>query len=577
MSESIHEAPLVDPLQLGRWFAERRHIWQMELLDEKQLAEFSDRRGLFFPDADIRRLWRLGLLRADLVVSSHKLQRPGFHALKQDEQGQYLYADLRQARHHPQGWRKALANLKSPEPDVHPLFHPFRYYLLTRFETWPSVRRSPMAYFYSRKSQKVFQKWEVARFEHISASEQFVQDVALCDEVVSLVIATEPCFYGQIFGHLIVRSHRGRTDSLFTQDSEKNHEILRQHIAQHWEDVVGYFRNAGIERLEKERRELCFAADMLEPNKRVHTLLRLADGEVRLQFEGTLSGALYVLTMAEMLRRATERTFNVWLPEENELGFRGFIQDGKKKFYGSHRLLDGNRAVADEFVRHMRLDFGLRLSWYVEGPTEEGALQWCFKELGTTHIDVVDLHGRFIQKKVGTFRERLQADLAAQVFSFISLDGDRSDFMKPVEIAVDDDLICGRFFVHIPDFEFANFVLDELEEVIWQIAGASLEERPHLHEAIKGIQDARTLFERVQALPSFVQVSKGILWGQRLCEYALAHPYFPPFAQNRGGQLRPLVEAIQAAIRLENANYRWIRQHYHVDRKTGDSVERTGI
>ena len=77
--------------------------------------------------------------------------------------------------------------------------------------------------------------------------------------------------------------------------------------------------------------------------------------------------------MAETLRRFSESTFGRELPEEDELGF-GMMRKVKAENYGSNRLLDGERGVANAFVRRFGLDYGVRVRWYVEGYTEWGAL-----------------------------------------------------------------------------------------------------------------------------------------------------------------------------------------------------------
>src|SRR5260370_27407692 len=105
------------------------------------------------------------------------------------------------------------------------------------------------------------------------------------------------------------------------------------------------YHQMGMERLEEIRQELCIAAQTLDSNRWIHTLLCLGDSKLRLELEDRLGGALLLRTMAEMLRRATEKAFNTELREEYELGFVWVPKDVKEKIYWSNRLLRVHRAA----------------------------------------------------------------------------------------------------------------------------------------------------------------------------------------------------------------------------------------
>lgn len=90
-------------------------------------------------------------------------------------------------------------------------------------------------------------------------------------------------------------------------------------------------------------------------------MLRLAKGQPRLKLKGNLGGAVYLRTMAEVLRRQAEDVFGTQLPEEDELGFGVLPRGFKKENYGATRLLDGDQRASVEFMRQFGLDYGLRL------------------------------------------------------------------------------------------------------------------------------------------------------------------------------------------------------------------------
>ena len=172
-----------------------------------------------------------------------------------------------------------------------------------------------------------------------------------------------------------------------------------------------YYEQIGQEKIEKARQEICITAEMLDPNKTVHNILRLTSGEARINnVKGRLGGSLVLLTMAEMLRRAEEEVFNVRLPEEDELGFGIVFRDTRRELYGSERLLDGDRRVADEFIRQQGLDSGVRVRWYCEGETEYYAVESVLGDF--LAIQLINLRGRVA--------ERGEVAVFATVFARIS-------------------------------------------------------------------------------------------------------------------------------------------------------------
>jgi len=309
----------------------------------------------------------------------------------------------------------------------------------------------------------------------------------------------------------------------------------------------------------------------------VHTALCLGQAKFRSESEGRLGGALLLRTMAEMLRRATEETFTVTLREEDELGLGLVPENVKKELYGSNRLLDGDERAVEEFMRQYRLHYGLRLRFYVEGATESEALRYAFQTIGAQFIEVINLGGAVAQRRGRgvAFRENLRSDINLHVFSMILIDGDRAkDFVSAVKKAAKDDEICGCFYLSSQDFEFANFELAELEEILWTWAlddkenAPTGEDRLTLHEAIKNVKNAEELINTARrALPQLSSLSKGERWGRKLIDFAGKHPV-------KQGKQRQVVEAIQTAVRTKAWNYQISRQEYKVDENTGQPVKR---
>jgi hypothetical protein len=234
---------------------------------------------------------------------------------------------------------------------------------------------------------------------------------------------------------------------------------------------------------------------------------------------------LLVRIMAEIVRRFTEEVFETSLPEEDEQGFGFTPTNMKKDRYGSNRVLDGERSVANAFVRGFGLDYGVRVRWYVEGYTEWGALGTVFGRFGGTGVELHNLRARVVSKGRTGFESNLQTDLEGKVFSFVMVDGDRKDYVDAIRKAAEEGRICGRFFIQEPDFEFANFTKEELEQILWEYAeehGALPEERKQLHEAVRHTSSGRELEEETKRVLTerFRDFRRNQDWGERLMTFA---------------------------------------------------------
>lgn len=562
---------LLEPGLPGAWIAQHRRIWQMDLLSARELAGFCHDRGLSFSsfEEDIIQLWQLGLLKADLVESRRKYDRVGLVDRGTNRYGQHVYSDERQIRQRPKGWGKPVKTARSLPSDVQLLFHPFRYYVLYHLNRVLELQISRMQMFNQEGYHRVLDI-VLSNFNSWTNSEQFIPCIEKWNDTASLAIVSEPCTYVSVF-------HAIKFSGADVTNFESGAEEIRQHMNVYWNNVHELYCRIGIDRLEELRQELCVATQTLDSNRWVHTMLCLGRGELRLELKDKLGGALLIRTMAEMLRRAAEKAFDKKLLEEDELGFGWLPENIKEKVYGSNRLLDGNENVAREFLRQFQLHYGLRLRFYVEGATEWAALRHHFLAVGANYIEVINLRGEVAQKagKGVTFRENLRSDISMHVFSIVLIDDDRSDFVSAVKKAAVDDEICGNFFVSAKDFEFANFELSELEEVLWTIAledkesGATSGDRRMLHKAIQDAQNADELIKKARkAITQLSHLSKGEEWGKHLIKFTWEHPL-------KQGKERQVIQAIRTALTTKTVSYEVTRRDYKVDESTGQLVKRS--
>jgi hypothetical protein len=377
--------------------------------------------------------------------------------------------------------------------------------------------------------------------------------------LATLAILTEPVAYMTVFGSI-------------SRPVEIEEEAFASAVAHYRESLRGLYDSIGNREIRDAHAELCRTAETIDRNGEVHTLLRLGSEDLRMRLRGAVGGALLIKSMAEVIRRAVENYDQIRLPEEDESGFGRWAHGAKRRIYGTDRILDGGRTVAQRVVRQHLLDYSTRLRWYVEGDTEYAALAWILRQF-SAGIDLVNLKGQFVAAggRGVAFRDDLRRDLQNEVLSFISLDGDRDDNIRVVRAAAEADEVSGGFFVCEPDFEFANFTLDELKEVILELAqgqGLTAVTRHALDAVIAGTENSRELISRCNsAFPGF-QFAKGSEWGERLGRYAWT-------SQIGGDQReRPVVEQVKQALRADHVDFRATRQQFRVDPTTGRLIPR---
>ncbi|OFW27547.1 MAG: hypothetical protein A3J28_13680 [Acidobacteria bacterium RIFCSPLOWO2_12_FULL_60_22] len=551
-----NDSPLIQPEFLAKQILAKSEIWPRQFLDPEALARFCSDRGIRIWDGTLVRLWQLGLLRADLIISPKKFRKAGLIEVGKYDKGNYAYADARQPARFSGGFGAAASQLHNLDPSIKLYFHPFRYYVLCKYDDfcrpWPRISEFT--------SIKEFQKLKklLVRFQKKHSDSGLISRVFLrANEIAALAIAAEPCVYELISGHFRFPAH-------------KNKAAHRKDIEDHWQGVRDCYKKVGLGRIKEAGELLSVARSRLDPNRDLHDVMRLAEYERMGKIRGHLGGALFLNELAETIRRGAEKAFGIELPEEGETwSYNAWF---KKDRYGSKRIFDGDPKVAKEVLKRW-WQYGVRLRWYVEGHTELGALQFVFGS-SPAEITLVNLRGLFVEKKNKlAFRDSLRIDFKDLVFSFVSLDRDVSDNLSAVIKAAEDDEICGRFFASDPDFEFANFTITELEEVLWQIAlgkGADAGKRPVLHRAIRNTKKAGELEKSAKrSIPELNHFKKDKEWGRRLMEFALRNP------TNEKGSVRPILNSITEARRFVCwYDYKSTKEKFRVDPNTGECVER---
>ncbi len=183
------------------------------------------------------------------------------------------------------------------------------------------------------------------------------------------------------------------------------------------------------------------------------------------------------------------------------------------------------------------------------------------------------------------FRDNLAADIREQRYSIVVIDKDVDDNVRVLRSAArnnqtsEDDGIFGRYFLSDPDFEFANFEVEELEEVLWKLAGeenSNQEGREQLHNCVKQAQRSTEFVNGVnqasQSLTQLIGLVKGEKWGEELMRYAWEH-------QIKQNQERQIVKIVKLALYWEKTinleRYEIAKKKYTVDPQSGELVKRS--
>lgn len=531
----------------------------MQFLDLEKFADFVTSRGFHLFNRDtLKILWKLGVLRADFVHSRRKLKLKGINYIGKSQEGWYVYSDCRKITKRNRLVDIPRSRMVTPQW-IKLYFHPFRYYLVTHLARILDFRLHPLQLVLSSKGSHEVVDLFINRRKNILRRNPLIYDrLEYWHGLAELAIATEPCVYGKIFDSI---SH-GREISFSKYSSIVN---------DYWRNVRPCYENMRKDVIDEYREDVCIEAERLSENKDVNILLRMMNGESRLNLKGEIGGAVYLHSMAEVLRRGYERATGKTLKEEDELGF-GWLSPGvKEMLYGAGRVLDDRRA-RHFFLQQHGLSYGTRVHWYVEGETEAGALSRVFR--GSSAISIVNLRGRVAEKNVAAFIENLKQDTRSGIFSMVSIDGDRSDNIRVVQGAAKGDDICCMFFIAVPDFELHNFSKGELIEIFAGHAdrsGSGPIDRGKILKLGRGCANANELISMFNDETGIHnRIKKGEPLGAMLCDYALKH-------RRKGGKgLRPFIEAIQIAVQSVRLNYNITRSRMRVDPDTGRLINRRG-
>ena len=438
--------------------------------------------------------------------------------------------------------------------DGGPLFHPFRIYPL--FKTL-EVCSLNIATSSTLRRDSVLEFIAVV-LSSLPSIEEIGEITRHWSRAVDLAILLEPIYWPLVNGKI---SYSGRLrgddfDALMEKYRQKVLHLVGTLDSTQWQDI---------------HKAIIFDAYRMDPNDTLYLLLRVSDWHQREKLNGKIGGALWLRHIAEVIRRAFEEVTTEKWPEEDQA--TGWWHPGARlRIFGSERPIDDELKAKPYLALKFGLFTGSLVRWYVEGETEYFAIRHILLEPSRSGIELVNLRG-VVQAERDNIALKLQdwlkEDMALRRYSMISFDTDVSTNVKSVRRQIDQKHVVGYIAAHKPDFEFANFTVQELAEI-----AARIDEKNGISgEKVRkadwtGVNTGKTfeaLYKKASARKP--RSLKGQQWGEALAAYILEYPKRPD-----DGRERPFWQEIQAALRARFASYD-LQQKIGFDRDTFESVD----
>ena len=552
-----------DLLALRRHLVVHPGLVQSKLLQPSSMQAFARERGVLLVSGEtVTELWQAGLMRADLVMAKRGAEVPHGLEMVEEREEEVIFFDSRPVPHRETGYGGILAGVPRL-CEVEPLFHPFRLYLLHHVHRVFKPMATATQFLQKPEGLINIARTEIDELDRWTKTGKCVERFEHWNHCCELPMLAEVVSHGRVYGY----------ERLPVEISQDDFEAKKNDYRAH---LFHLLRETPLEEIENVRSDLVASAEMLDGNKMLHVLLRLAAIEQRERLRDDIGAAMHYLAMAECVRRATEAALDQHLREEDELGFGQWIKGARKAVYGSERVLDSSPADRRDFMSSMGLDVGTKVRCYVEGDTECAALVSAIGDGGS--VDFINLRGQFAEARGRglAFAKSLAADKAARVFSIVAMDGDRSENLRVIRRAAEEERMFGPFYVASPDFELENFSVAELVSVVVELLREEgiidLPQETDLLDRMTGVTSAKEFFAAFKDTP-YARIDKGDRWGAALMKYALNNEHLPT-GHRKAGKVRQVVEIARMIVQARQSGYLRSVERSRVDPATGEIVPR---
>ncbi len=502
----------------------------------------------------LHHLWTLGVVHPIAVTAEALAKTPNLPS--QDRfvevdlgQGEQVYADRGVAAIDITRMRPP-DNLSSSLRDT-VYWHPFQLHLFDRLANILKPNVSVDMTLYGAD--------EYAKITHRLQAQvpSFVSQFAMDDRhtsflrVLALLLAIEPLVHPTIHNRITYQTSRG--------ESSEGYFAWRDSV-----DAKSFLAASGlsVDQAERWHHDLAAQAQLTDPLDDFRILLRHASREHREKLRGKALQAHDLYDTAEKLRRYLEGYHDRVLLEEDDIRYGPSHSDAKERRYGVRRTSDFNRTAFRRITREYGLDPQARVTWFVEGETEEAFIRELARgwglDLENSGIYVQNLFGKDRIDANKVLRDVLERLRREEVFAFVALDHDGGgDHIRVLERLAEAGFLPAGYRIWTPDFEAENFSVEELATVANLLAS-----QQGVNLTLTGADISCRMAERgepagkaVVALlhANQVQGGKGAEWGVALARWATEN--VAPGENGGDRDIRPIEVVMNDLRRGQWSNY----------------------
>ncbi len=411
------------------------------------------------------------------------------------------------------------------------LFHPFRLLPVFKGIELCKIRISATSTLNKDSFSQCIDKY----INYLPKNDTIGNKVKVFDLIADFAIILEPIYWPKISGLVSYRYPEEKYDEEINQYKVEVLDLVKKLSPELW---ITYHEQLRID------------SAGLDDNSNLYMLLRCSPWAKRERITGQISGSMWLKHIAELIRLAFFDTHNVTWKEEDE-AFVQWTPGARTIIYGNERPLDDVLPLRSHIAFEFGLYRGSIVRWYLEGQTEYYAVTNILPSAAQGGVELINLKGMLSQKKSIplALAENLKEDKQLKRFSFITFDKDVPENVKFIKNQAKIGNIVGYVNCNDPDFEFANFVLQELIDL-----AIALDKKHKINtdELAKGdwsgIKSGSKFEERYKVLSKRGAGLKGEEWGNILGEYAITNPFI-------NGKERPFITTLHYVLKSRSARY----------------------
>jgi hypothetical protein len=425
-------------------------------------------------------------------------------------------------------------------------FHPFRLYPMLRILSamrW-TLSRGSVLY---PKGLREHADRHVQRVRTHLRSPRFLEQIEGWNGIADLAILLEPLYWPYMTGRTTERS--------FVLPGSLEETNKGGRLAEYRSSILAFVQRIPKAMLAGAHMDLRYQASLLDDNQELYLILRASSWSRRERLKGDIGAALWIRHLAEVIRLAYDELYDDRLVHEDEAGSQ-WVEGARAWVYGSEYPLENPREMIRRVLPRYGIDSSPRVRFYVEGDTEEGAMEEALQGYLGYGIEIVNLKSRGWDDWLLL---QLQKDVEASRLSLIMLDGDRKDHIEAIRRRATEGRIVGMVFLNTPDIELGNFSIEQLVRATQLYeTELGLEGPPLDVAAFEGVASGRSFAKTYEDL-RLSRGIKGAAWGRALVKVAYED------REHDGDETNGLVYAVACAHRAMTTDYDASKRMYRIN------------